>query len=81
MSKYLTTVVETYRVDTEYEVETILEAAKNDPKYILVKYTSEKKEKKQKGEIVDEWFKLSLHKAFNDEREPIDSINVIYEVV
>jgi hypothetical protein len=49
MSKYLTTVVETYRVDTETEVEIMLEQAKNSPEFTLVKYTSEKKERKQKG--------------------------------
>lgn len=80
MSKYLTTVVETYRVDTETEVELMLEEAKNSPSFTLVKYTSEKKERKQKGEIIDEWFKVSLHKAFNDEKDPYDIVHVNYEV-
>ena len=78
MSKYLLNVVETYRVDTETEVEIMLEQAKNSPEFTLVKYTSEKKERKQKGEIIDEWFKVSLHKAFNDEREPCDVVNINY---
>ena len=80
MSKYLTTVVETYRVDSEAEVEIMLEAAKHAPEYTLVKYTSEKKERKQKGEIIDEYFKVSLYKAFNDEKDPYDIINITYEV-
>lgn len=80
MSKYLTTVVETYRVDSETEVEMMLEEAKNASQYTLVKYTSQKKEKKQKGEIVDTYFKLSLHKIFNDESDPYNEISISYEV-
>ena len=80
MSKYLTTVVETYRVDSEAEVEIMLEQAKSDNMYILVKYTIEKKERKQKGEIIDSWYKVSLYKAFNDEKDPYDIVNVRYEV-
>ena len=79
MSKYLTTVVETYRVDSEAEVEIMLEEAKNDNMYILTKYTSEKKERKQKGEIIDSWYKVSLYKAFNDEKDPYDIVHVRYE--
>ena len=80
MSKYLTTVVETYRVDSEAEVEIMLEQAKSDNMYILVKYTSEKKERNQTGEIIDSWYKVSLYKAFNDEKDPYDIVNVRYEV-
>lgn len=80
MSKYLTTVVETYRVSTESEVEIMLEQAKNASEYTLIKYSSEKKEVKSKGEIVDEYFKLSLHKAFNDIKDPYNEINIVYEV-
>ena len=79
MSKYLTTVVETYRVDNEAEVEIMLEEAKNDNMYILTKYTSEKKERKQKGEVIDSWYKVSLYKAFNDEKDPYDIVHVRYE--
>ena len=79
MSKYLTTVVETYRVDSEAEVEIMLEQSKNDNMYILTKYTSEKKERKQKGEVIDSWYKVSLYKAFNDEKDPYDIVHVRYE--
>lgn len=80
MSKYLTTVVETYRVSTENEVEIMLEQAKNASEYTLIKYSSEKKEVKVKGEVVDEYFKLSLHKAFNDIKDPYNEISIVYEV-
>ena len=55
MAKYLISVTETYRVDTETEAAKIIEEAKVDGKYVLSKYSSVKKERKQKGEIIDEW--------------------------
>ena len=81
MSKYLVTVTEVYRVDSEAEVEIMLEQAKNSPEFTLVKYNSEKKEKQQKGEVVEEWRKVTLVKAFNDEKEPCTEVNVNYEVI
>ena len=80
MSKYLVSTVETYRVDTETEATKAIEEAKNDDSYILGKYTNEHKERKSKGEIVDEYWKLSLTKLFNDIKEPISTVNVEYEV-
>lgn len=80
MAKYLISTVETYRVDKENEVETMLELAKNAKEYELIKYTSEKKEVKAKGEIVDEYYKVSLHKAFNDIKDPYSDVSVVYEV-
>ena len=64
MSKYLISTVETYRVGTEEEATRAIEEAKNDHSYILSKYTSEHKERKLKGEVVDEYWKLSLTKLF-----------------
>lgn len=82
MSKYLISTVETYRVDTEGEVEIMLEQAKNASEYELKKYTSEKKEKKDRksGEIVDSYYKVALHKAFNDEKDAYTEVSVQYEV-
>ena len=80
MAKYLITTTETYRVDSESQVEAILEEAKNDSNYTLVKYSSQYKEKKEKGEVVDTWVHVSLVKAFNTEKEPDRYINVNYEV-
>ena len=80
MSKYLCQTQETYRVDTETEVKRIIEDAKNDNQYTLIKYTSEYKERKQKGEIIDEYYKLILTKHFNDIKEPDATVNVYYEV-
>lgn len=80
MSKYLVSTVETYRVDTENEAARAIEEAKNDGSYILGKYTNEHKERKLKGEVVDEYWKLSLTKLFNDIKEPDRIYNVEYEV-
>lgn len=80
MAKYLVSVVETYRVDTEVEATKAIEEAKNDSSYTLGKYTSEHKERRAKGEVVDEYWKLSLTKLFNDIKEPNSIVNVDYEV-
>lgn len=80
MAKYLVSTVETYRVDTENEATKAIEEAKQDNSYILGKYASEHKEKKSKGEVVEEYWKLTLTKIFNDIKEPDSYITVNYEV-
>lgn len=80
MSKYLVSTVETYRVDTEAEATKAIEEAKNDSSYVLGKYTSEHKERKSKGEVIDEYWKLSLTKLFNDIKEADTIVNINYEV-
>ena len=78
MSKYLIKVQETYRADTEKEAEELINEAKNSTEYTLIKYHCEAKEKKQKGDIVDEWFRVVLDKAITDEKEPDTQMNLIY---
>ena len=68
--KYLITTTEVYRVDTEEQVKQIIEEATTDNHFIVTKYTSQYKERKQKGEVVDSWWKLSITKKFTDEKEP-----------
>ena len=80
MSKYLVSITETYRVDTENEATRAIEEAKQNSSYILGKYTSEHKERKSKGEVIDEYWKLTLTKLFNDIKEPNSIVNVNYEV-
>ena len=80
MSKYLVSTTETYRVDTEIEATKAIEEAKQDGSYVLGKYTSEHKERKSKGEVIDEYWKLTLTKLFNDIKEPDSIVNVNYEV-
>lgn len=76
--KYLITVVETYRIDDESEVEVAIAEAKEDPNFTLTKYNREYKERKAKGEVVDSWYKLSLTKVFTDEKEPDRTASVTY---
>lgn len=80
MSKYLVSTTETYRVDSESEATRAIEEAKKDNSYTLSKYTNEHKERKSKGEIIDEYWKLTLTKNFNDIKEPNSIITVDYEV-
>ena len=80
MTKYLITTVETYRVDTEEEASRVIEEAKADTTYTLSKYTNEHKERKSKGEVVEEYQKVTLTKTFNDIKDPISHVEVIYEV-
>ena len=80
MSKYLISTTENYRVDDADEAKNIIEEAKADPSFILSKYNCVKKEKKSKGEVIDEWYKLSLTKVFTDEKEPLVQAEVTYNV-
>lgn len=66
MAKYLITVTETYRVDTEAEVEALIAEAKEDDSFELSKYTREYKEKKSKGEVVDSAFVVKLTKNYEN---------------
>lgn len=68
--KYLIQTTEVYRVDSEAQVKQIIEDAKNDNHFIVTKYTSQYKERKQKGEVIDAYWKLSITKQFTDEKEP-----------
>lgn len=78
MFEYLINATEVYRVDTEKEAAELINNAKQDREYDLTKYSSTKKERKQKGEIIDEWYQVTLVKKFNDEKEPTDHISLYY---
>ena len=80
MSKFLVSTTEVFRVETDEEAKNLIEEAKTSSMFELGKYSSEFKVKKQKGEIVDEWYKVTLVKHFNDEKEPSQHIKPNYEV-
>lgn len=75
--KYLTDVTEVYRVDSEAEADQLLETAKTSG--VLNKYSCVYKERKQKGEIIDSWYKVTLNKKFTDEKEPDRQVTITYE--
>ena len=77
--KYLCEVTEKYRVDSESEAKAFIEEQKQNNAYSMKKYSSELKERKQKGEIVDQWYQVTLVKTFNDPKDPIEEIAVSYE--
>ena len=78
--RYLLNKTEIYRVATEEEAKELINEAKRDSNYILSKYSSVKREQKAKGEVIDEWYKVTLVKSFNEEKEPAYTVDVIYEV-
>ena len=78
--RYLIQTTEIYRADTETEVQGLIQEAKESGEYVLAKYSSEKKEVKAKGEVIDEFYKVSLTKTFTDIKEPDAVASVIYEV-
>ena len=70
MSSYLIKVTEQYRCDREDEAKNLIEEAKRDKKYTVTKSSSEIKNTKLKGEIVDEWHRVTITKSFTSEKEP-----------
>lgn len=80
MSKYLCTVVETYRVDSEAESDQLIEEARDSDIFTLTKTSSQKKEVKAKGEVIDEYYLVSLTKVIQNPKEPEISVNLVYEV-
>lgn len=78
--KYLITTTEVYRFSSEDEATNFIEAAKKESGYVLTKHTVEYKERKQKGEVVDYWWKVTLVKSFTSEKEPETDVDVEYKV-
>ena len=80
MSKYLIQTTEVYRADSEAEAQEIINEAKVASEYNLTKYSSEKKEVKAKGEVIDEFMKVQLTKVFADIKDPEVQVSVAYEI-
>lgn len=80
MSKYLCQTQEIYRVNSEAEAAKVIDEAKSDKRFTLLKSSTEYKTVKAKGEIVDEYFKVTLVKHFTDLKEPDCSVEVNYTV-
>ena len=75
--KHLLEVTENYRVDTDAEAKQLIEDAKGG-KALIKKSTSQYKERKAKGEVIDAWYKVTIVKVFNDEKEPTAQIGIYY---
>lgn len=80
MSKYLCQTQEIYRVNSEAEAAKVIDEAKSDKRFTLLKSSTEYKTTKSKGEIIDEYFKVTLVKHFTDLKEPDCQVEVNYEI-
>ena len=78
MSKYLISVKETYRLDTEAEALKFIEEARQDERYLSVEHNMKYKELKEKKEIVDTYYLVTLTKKFDNDKEPTGNIDVDY---
>jgi len=67
---YLIKVTEQYRCDTAEEAKQLIEDAKKNGQYTVIKSSDEIKNCKSKGEVVDEWHRVLLTKEFNEEKMP-----------
>ena len=79
MSRYLIKVTEQYGCDTEAEAEALINEAKENNQYTVIKTSSEMKTAKAKGEVVDEWRRVLITKEFTSEKEPSEQIIISYE--
>lgn len=80
MAKYLIKTTEEWRADTEAQATTLIDDAKSDNKYVLSKYSTVKKERKAKGEVLDEYYMVTLVKVFDDPKEPVGDATVEYKI-
>ena len=71
MAKYLIKRTDVFRVDTESEAKAFIEDEKRNSEYEVTKYSSELRTAKAKGEIVDEWYRVTIVKNCNSEKEPV----------
>lgn len=77
--KYLLSTTEIYRFSSEEEASKFIEESKKEKEYNLIKSTTAYKEKKQKGEVIDYWWTVTLVKKFNSEQEPESEVTINYE--
>ena len=80
MSKYLINTIETFRIDSETEAKQFIENMANCDGEI-VKHSIEYKEQKSKGEVIQSWYRVTIKRVFNDEKDPIDSYNLFTESI
>lgn len=78
---YLIKTTEMYRCASEKEANELIKQAKDSSLYTVTKHSSEIKTLKAKGEIVDEWRRVTITKEFTSEKEPTEQIVISYEEV
>ena len=80
MAKYLIKTTEEHRADTAAQAAELIDEAKKDGRYTLSKYSSVHKERKQKGEVIDDYYIVTLVKVFDDAKEPCGDASVEYKI-
>lgn len=75
---YLIRTTESYRLDSEEAAKAFIAEQRENHNYEVIKYSSELRQTKQKGEIVDEWYRVTLVKVFNSEKEPDTEVTIDY---
>lgn len=78
--KYLCKTTEVYRVGSEGEAARLIEEAKSDRRFTLLKSSTEYKTIKEKKEIVEEYWVTTLVKQFTDPKVPDCVVTVDYDV-
>lgn len=77
--KYLLKAVDTYRVPSVDDVETLHEELLNDSTFDLIAFSYKTKYIKEKGQIVEEYQLVSATKVFTDEKDPERVVTVEYK--
>lgn len=77
---YLCKVTEDHRVGSEAEAAKIIEEAKRDKRFTLLKSSTVYKTIKKKKEIVEEYWVTTLVKQFTDSKYPDCMVSVEYTV-
>ena len=78
---YLIKTTEVFRADSEQEAHDIVNAAKEDHRFVIAKYAIDYKPVKSKGEIVDEYWLVTLAKQITDQKEPDRKVEITYNEV
>jgi hypothetical protein len=76
--EYLITVVETWRVPDMKAADELEMTFRQDSTYSVLKCVKTEKNRRAKGEIVDEWVLVQITKVFNDVKEPNSYVKPTY---
>ncbi len=80
VQKALISTVETYRIETEDEVNCFKQEQREEADrigYIINTFNISLKERKEKGEVVESWYIVSIKKIFED---PKDIVRYIEDI-
>lgn len=80
MTTFLCKVTEEHRVNSESDAAKLIDIAKKDNRFTLLKSSTTYKTIKEKKEVVDEYWMVTLVKEFTDPKEPNCSVTVSYNV-